>query len=126
MSNVNNMVLELEKGFKLFNDTLFQSALPDTMIVIQTTGRKRYMGWCTNDKIWSPIQDSSNSAQTDTPIDCRYEITICSEYLNSDLDIIMGTLLHEMVHLYCRVNHIQQVTEYTIIKYLRQQQKNMD
>lgn len=55
------------------------------------------MGWCTVKPIW---RDRSGSMK-------KYEINISAEFLNIEFYETMTTLLHEMVHLYCTVNGIQ-------------------
>lgn len=88
-----NMALtieELYRMFEFFNSRFFNSELEKPVILVQTNGRHKYtLGWCTTKKVWRDHQGSES----------YYEITICAEYLNRSIEEIIGTLLHEMVHL---------------------------
>lgn len=98
MANIKLAIDELHRAFKLINQHLFEDSLPEPAILIQNNGkRKGVMGWCTTKPIWS---DKENKIK-------KYEITICAEFLNSPIDEILGTMLHEMVHLDNAIKGIQ-------------------
>ena len=70
--------------------------LKKPIITIQRNDkRKDSYGWFTTSKVWK---------STDSD---RYEINLSAEYLDRDINYTLTTLLHEMVHLYCAVNNIQ-------------------
>lgn len=98
-STIEIAIEELHKGFALLNDHMFQSSLPLPAILIQNQGTRtrNILGWCTIDKIWA---DKEKTIQL-------FEINITAEYLNRNVTDIMATMLHEMVHLYCSVQKIQ-------------------
>lgn len=79
-------IRELERFFSVFNRKLYDGKLPKPVITIQTTGRRRALGWfCAN--IW-------RAKEGEVP-----EINITAEELGRDVEDILETLLHEMVHL---------------------------
>jgi hypothetical protein len=98
-----NKFIEMQKiirsYFDSFNKVYFESSLPDVIITIQSKGRKtNTLGWFTVNKIWT-----NNDKEL-------HEINLSAEYLNRPTEKILGTLLHEMVHLYCAVNDIKDVS----------------
>jgi len=98
MASIKLTIDELHRAFKLINQYLFENSLPEPAILIQNNGkRKGVMGWCTTKPIWS---DKENKIK-------KYEITICAEFLNYPINDILGTMLHEMVHLDNAIKGIQ-------------------
>lgn len=92
---------ELNRAFSFFNKQFFNDSLQTPIIVIQTNGRhKNVLGWCTTNKVWNNNQGSKSF----------YEITICAEHLNRPIEKLIGTLLHEMVHLSNLQNNIKDVS----------------
>lgn len=90
--NMDLTIRELYRIFEFYNDKLYSCFLTRPVILIQTNGKnKSVLGWCTTKKIWTDKEGKES----------YYEITICAEYLNRSIEEIIGTLLHEMVHLYC-------------------------
>lgn len=90
MANIKLAIVELHKAFNQFNECLFNNNIPEPAILIQNQGnRKNILGWCTQKEIWNDEEEQKN----------KYEINICAEYLNRNVDEILETLLHEMVHL---------------------------
>lgn len=87
----------LEELFDLLNGLYFEDKLPAPVITIQSTP-KAY-GHCTTKQIWK----SENEAM--------YEINIGAEFLNRPRENTAATLLHEMVHLHCRVNDINETCQ---------------
>jgi len=97
-TNIKIAIDELHKAFYNFNRELFNSKLPEPAILIQNKGnRKNVLGWCSTKEIW--INKKTK--------DKKYEINLVAEYLDRPLNEVMGTLLHEMVHLYNLVNNIK-------------------
>ena len=86
----------LNDSFDKFNTHFYHSELEKPIITIQRNDkRKDSYGWFTTSKVWK---------STDSD---RYEINLSAEYLDRDINYTLTTLLHEMVHLYCAVNNIQ-------------------
>lgn len=90
---------ELYKAFHLLNRSLFNNELPEPAITIQNQGNRtrNRLGWCSPDQIW---MDEEKTIR-------KFEICICAEYLNRSVPEILNTLLHDLVHLYCSSNDIQ-------------------
>lgn len=100
MKNINTKVViaELHRAFKMFNENLFESQLPEPAILIQSRGNKKLtLGWCSVQKIWKNEKTEEE----------KYEINIVAEALNRGVFPVMTTLLHEMVHLHNLVNEIK-------------------
>lgn len=98
--NIQAATDELHKAFRLLNEKFFRGELPEPAITIQTGGKRNTMGWCSRVPLWA---DAEGKIQL-------YELNIAAEYLNIDFYETMDTMLHEMVHLYNKVNGIQDVS----------------
>ena len=112
--------------FSKLNDRFFNGCLVPPIIVISPEGKANANGWCTSWKAWkttdgqnqftnrvltdhsdtvgisstrgtSNVQQASEQGLND---EGYYEINLSAEYLNNHIDVIVATLLHEMVHLY--------------------------
>ena len=96
--NTKVVISELHRAFKLFNESLFNGALPEPAILVAPRGNKKLtLGWCTVGKVW----------KNEVTEEERYEINLCAEALNRGIYPVMATLLHEMVHLHNLVNEIK-------------------
>lgn len=83
-------VEKLEILFDYFNEKLFGDYFQTRpVITIQSSGRRRSLGWCTVGKIWE--EDGGSTF---------HEINISAEHLGSGIEPVAATLLHEMCHLY--------------------------
>ena len=98
--NIKIAIDELHRAFHAFNDKFYGGKLPEPAILIQNAGKRKLVaGWCTVNPIWEDVEGGK-----------KYEINIVAEYLNRGTDKVLATLLHEMVHLYCRENDIKEVS----------------
>jgi hypothetical protein len=88
---------KLEKLFDVLNRAYFEGKLPKPVITIQS--RPTAYGSCSNDKCWK----AENLGW--------YEINIGAENLNRPCKATAATMLHEMVHLYCRVNDLEETCQ---------------
>ena len=79
---------ELQRMFKLLNVTYFNSELERPVIAILTDSTSGSYGWISVNKVWS----SKDNAWF-------REINLCAEYLNRPVELVITTLMHEMVHL---------------------------
>ena len=96
--NTKVVISELHRAFKLFNESLFNGALPEPAILVAPRGNKKLtLGWCTVAKVW----------KNEVTEEERYEINLCAEALNRGIYPVMATLLHEMVHLHNLVFEIK-------------------
>lgn len=83
----------LESAFDVLNTRYFESALPKTIITIQSSP-KAY-GHYTPSTVWKG------------PKNAFHEINIGAENLNRPMANTIATLVHEMVHMYCDLKGIQ-------------------
>lgn len=95
-------ITALEALFDKLNAIYFEGALPKAVITVQSTP-KAY-GHCTTKKVWRPAADESEEDM--------YEINLGAEYINRPTENTAATLCHEMVHLYCIVNGIQDTCQH--------------
>lgn len=77
----------LYQAFNKMNETFFNNQVPVPTITIQSRGKARAYGWCSVNPIWN-----GNDGKT-------RELNVSAEYANHPFADIMGTMLHEMVHL---------------------------
>ena len=89
---MSDVVTKLENLFGLLNAAYFEDKLPKPVITVQST--PKFYGHCSTKKIWKSENDA------------RYEINIGAEYLNRPSADTAATMCHEMVHLYCLENGI--------------------
>lgn len=80
---------ELYRAFDFFNETFADGKLPKVVITVQESGRKNALGWFAH-KSW--IDNICN--------DHACEINLSAEYIGTDANSTLCTLLHEMAHLY--------------------------
>lgn len=91
--SMSETIANLELLFDKLNGIYFEDKLPRPVITVQSSP-KAY-GHCTTKQIWQ----SADSAM--------YEINLGAEFINRPMANTAATLCHEMVHLYCLVNEIQ-------------------
>lgn len=89
---LSDVVVKLEKLFDLLNDLYFDGELHRPVITIQSTPSA--YGHCSTKKIWKTPADGDDEGQ--------YEVNIGAEFLTRPSADIAATMLHEMVHLFCR------------------------
>ncbi len=97
---LSDIVKKLESLFDLLNTLYFEGKLPRPVITVQST--PKYYGHCTTKKIWREGDEEDNG---------QYEINIGAEYLNRPSENTAATMLHEMIHLYCRENDIAETSQ---------------
>lgn len=96
--NLAMVIKELHKAFDCFNKEFYNNELPQVIITIQSKGKRNFLGWFTVGKVWD---DGTQE---------KHEINISAEYVNREFMDIMRTLHHEMIHLYCQVNGIKDMS----------------
>lgn len=89
---------ELKKIQILLNDKYFDGELPDALITIQGSMVVKGDSWFFPEK-W--IDNDGN---------IYHEINICGESLNKGKLVIMTAMLHSMIHMYCYLNNIADVS----------------
>lgn len=95
-TKMSRAVGQLEKMYNTMNQDFYGGALPTPIITVQS--KPGTYGHCTTGKVWKRKEDDT------------YEMNIAAEVLDCEIEEIIDTLLHEMVHLYCRENGIQEVS----------------
>lgn len=94
---LSEVVGKLEGLFDTLNDLYYEGKLPKPVITIQST--PKFYGHCSTKQIWKAEDEA------------MYEINIGAEFLNRPKEATAATLQHEMVHLYCRVNDIDETCQ---------------
>lgn len=89
-------VSQLEHIYNNLNADFFAGELPVPIITVQS--KPGTYGHCTTAKVW---QRKDGGA---------YELNIAAEVLHYPIEETLDTMLHEMVHLYCRENGIKEVS----------------
>lgn len=95
-TKMSRAVGQLEKMYNTMNADFYGGALPTPIITVQS--KPGTWGHCTVGKVWKRKEDDT------------YEMNIAAEVLDREIEEIIDTILHEMVHLYCRENGIQEVS----------------
>jgi hypothetical protein len=95
-TKMSRAVSQLEHIYNTLNTDFFDGALPIPIITVQS--KPGTYGHCTTAKVW---QRKDGSA---------YELNISAEVLNYPIEETLDTMLHEMVHLYCRENGIKETS----------------
>lgn len=91
-----NMQEVLELAFDVLNTVYFEGELPPIVITIMSSPRTN--GHFTINREWRLNEERLN------------EINVSAEHLDRPIENIMATLCHEMVHYYCQINGIQDVS----------------
>ena len=92
-----NMQEVLEYGFEVLNEVYFDNALPPVVITIMSSPRT--YGHFTVGKIWKAEENHFN------------EINISAEHLDRNIENVMATLQHELIHFYCQLNNIADTSQ---------------
>lgn len=95
-TKMSRAVGQLEKMYNTLNMDKFAGELPTPIITVQS--KPGTWGHCTIGKVWKRKDGET------------YEMNIAAEVMDREIEEIIDTLLHEMVHLYCRENGIQEVS----------------
>ena len=95
-TKMSRAVSQLDHIYNALNTDFFQDELPIPIITVQS--KPGTYGHCTTSKVW---QRKDGGA---------YELNIAAEVLNYPIEETLDTMLHEMVHLYCRENGIKEVS----------------
>ena len=85
---------QLEKMYNTLNLDLWGGQLPTPIITVQS--KPGTYGHCSVGKVWKRKDGDT------------YEMNIAAEALDVEIEEVLDTLIHEMVHLYCRENGIQE------------------
>lgn len=117
MQNIKNNIAKLEEWFDRINEKFYQNSLNRPVLTIAPDGKRSSYGWFTTWKAW---REKGSDEQT-------YEINLSANFMDRDQEEIIKTLMHEMVHLYCRENNIQDTSRcgtYHNMKYKEEAEKH--
>ena len=106
MTNLTPMLSELHRIFDALNEEYFNNELPNVFITI-TPGKKKtssVYGTFTPDT-WLKEKSEENSNEDIKEI--YHEISMSAEYFTRPTANWVATLIHEMTHLYCHINKIE-------------------
>lgn len=95
-TKMSRAVGQLEKMYNTINLDLWGGQLPTPIITVQS--KPGTYGHCSVGKVWKRKDGDT------------YEMNIAAEALDVEIEEVLDTLIHEMVHLYCRENGIQEVS----------------
>ena len=95
-TKMSRAVSQLEHIYNSLNADFFAGELPTPIITVQS--KPGTMGHCSVSKIWQRKEDKT------------YELNIAAEVINYPIEETLDTMLHEMVHLYCRQHDIKEVS----------------
>lgn len=87
---------QIEKMYNTINVDKFGGELPLPIITVQS--KPGTYGHCSTSKVWRRKDDDT------------YEMNIAAEALTAPIEEVIDTLIHEMIHLYCREHGIQEVS----------------
>lgn len=95
-TKMSRAVSQLEHIYNSLNTDFFDGTLPVPIITVQS--KPGTYGHCSVARVWQ------------RPDGNTYELNIAAEVLNYPIEETLDTMLHEMVHLYCRENGIKEVS----------------
>ena len=95
-TKMSRAVSQLEHIYSNLNIDFFDGELPTPIITVQS--KPGTYGHSSVAKVWRRQEDST------------YELNIAAEVLNYPIEETIDTMLHEMVHLYCREHGIKEVS----------------
>lgn len=99
MKNTTKMsraVGQLEGIFNVLNAELFESALPTPIISI--VEQPRAYGSMSVHRVWNRGEEKA------------YALSFSAENIREGIEEILDTMIHEMIHLYCRVYDIKETS----------------
>jgi hypothetical protein len=95
-TKMSRAVSQLEHIYNALNTDFFDDVLPVPIITVQS--KPGTYGHCSVAKVWQ------------RPDGNTYELNIAAEVLNYPIEETLDTMIHEMVHLFCRENGIKEVS----------------
>lgn len=110
--NTTNILNELYRIYNAINDEYFESSLPTVFITLKqgkTKSKNVYGTFTPNSWLHKDGEeiDEEGIAKDIINENRIHEIAMSSEYLSRPFANMCATLCHEMVHLYCEINKIE-------------------
>lgn len=132
MINTTDILNELYRIYNALNEHYFDSSLPEAFIVIKQgkTKNKNVYGTFTAEawahKDGEEIDETTGISRTIVNENKIHEIAMSGEYLSRPTANMCATLCHEMTHLYCKINNIDDTSNngvYHNAKFKREAEK---
>lgn len=132
MINTTDILNELYRIYDALNEHYFDSSLPEAFIVIKQgkTKSKNVYGTFTPEawahKDGEEIDEDTGVSRDIVNKNKIHEIAMSGEYLSRPTANMCATLCHEMTHLYCRINDIDDTSNngvYHNAKFKREAEK---
>ena len=95
-TKMSRAVSQLEHIYNSLNTDFFHGELPVPIITVQS--KPGTYGHCSVAKVWQ------------RPDGGAYELNIAAEVLNYPIEETLDSMIHELVHLFCRQHGIQEVS----------------
>jgi len=90
----------LHEVFDMANERFYNNELEKPVITVAPDTTSGAYGWCTSWKAWKTDEETGEE-------EGRYEINITAEHLTRPIAHTIGTMIHEMVHLYNLQNGVK-------------------
>lgn len=95
-TKMSRAVNQLEHMYNSLNTDFWDGELPQVIVTVQS--KPGTYGHSSRARVWQRKEDS------------LFEINIAAEVLAEPIEETIDTLLHEMVHIYCRLHEIKEVS----------------
>ena len=111
MTNTTQMLSELYRIYKALNEQYWENALPEVFItIVPGKGKTKSVYGTFTPESWAKNEgtevDEDGNETTKTG-DIHHEIAMSAEFFTRPIQNWCATLQHEMVHLYCQINDIE-------------------
>lgn len=111
MTNTTQMLSELYRIYKALNEEYWNNELPEVFItIVPGKGKTKSVYGTFTPESWVKNEDTEvdeNGVETTKTGDVHHEIAMSAEYFTRPIPNWCATLQHEMVHLYCQINDIE-------------------
>ena len=95
-TKMSRAVSQLEHMYNSLNTDFWNDELPAVIVTVQS--KPGTYGHSSRAKVWQRKEDS------------LFELNVAAEVLSFPIEETIDTLLHEMVHIYCRLHEIREVS----------------
>lgn len=111
MTNTQQMLSELYRIYDALNKHYWESSLPPVFItIVPGKGKTKSVYGTFTPESWAKNEGTEvdeNGNETTKTGDIHHEIAMSAEYFTRPIPNWCATLQHEMVHLYCQINGIE-------------------
>lgn len=111
MTNTTQMLSELYRIYKALNEQYWENALPEVFItIVPGRGKTKSVYGTFTPESWAKNEGTEvdeDGNETTKTSDIHHEIAMSAEYFTRPIPNWCATLQHEMVHLYCQINDIE-------------------